>query len=35
MLLHNVKGIARSLQSIFDNHAKYFWKQKDPLPEPM
>ncbi|XP_022180291.1 tyrosine--tRNA ligase, mitochondrial [Myzus persicae] len=34
-LSHNIKGITHSLQSIFDNHAKYFWKQKDPLPEPI
>lgn len=34
-LSYNVNSINRSLQSIFNNHAKYFWKQKDPLSEPM
>lgn len=34
-LSYNINGITQSLQSVFDNHAKYFWKQKDPLPEPM
>jgi len=35
LLLHNVEGITHSLRSVFDNHGKYFWKQKDPLPEPI
>lgn len=35
VLSDNIRGISRSLQSIFNNHAKYLWKQKDPLPEPM
>lgn len=35
LLAHNVKGISSSLQAVFDNHAKYFWKSKDLLPEPM
>ncbi|VVC38011.1 Aminoacyl-tRNA synthetase, class Ic,Rossmann-like alpha/beta/alpha sandwich fold,RNA-binding S4 [Cinara cedri] len=35
LLSHNVKGITNSLQSVFENHAKYFWKQKDSLPKPI
>ncbi|CAG9767262.1 unnamed protein product [Ceutorhynchus assimilis] len=27
----NVKGIKNDITTIFENHAKYFWKDKDPL----
>lgn len=27
----NVKGIKKNIETIFENHAKYFWKGESPL----
>jgi len=35
VLLQNVNGITKSLLNVFSNHAKYFWKHHDSLPEPI
>ncbi|XP_050424168.1 tyrosine--tRNA ligase, mitochondrial [Adelges cooleyi] len=34
-LLKNIEGITKNLESVFNNHSKYFWHKKQSLPEPI